>query len=100
MAEYIDVDRRAFPLYYKIKDNHENKQLFAYYLEYLTFVLPQARVLPALEWLVKNKITGEKFVQFIRHECQLSPLEFVRHVTMRLEREKTLRHLHVKDIQA
>lgn len=94
-----EIQIQALPLFQRIRDNHPNIHYMAYYLEYLTFHLPEAKLLPALEWLVKNRLTGEKFLEFIQGDCRRSGLELIRQLTMRLEREKKTRTLTVKDIQ-
>lgn len=95
-----DISVQALPLFLKIRADHPNAQYFAYYLEYLTFHLPDGMLVPALEYLVKNKMTGERFLKFINEDCQRSALELLRHMTMRLERSTKLRTLTRKDIRA
>lgn len=93
------VTKRDLFLINCIRDFHPNAAKFSYYLEYLIFHLPQRKLTASLEWCIKNKLTGEKFLEFVAMECHDSGLELIRHLTMRLEKEKTLRQLHVTDIQ-
>jgi len=95
-VRYIPVD--AYKLYHDIRASHHNAQCFAYYLEFLTFNIPNSKLIPALEMLRKQKIVGERFITFIENDCQSSPLEFIRQVTMRLEKEKKPRKLYAVDL--
>lgn len=95
----MEISARCMPLYHQIKGSHRDAQSFAYWLEYLTFHLPIHLIEPALMWLVKNGITEERFLVFVEGECRKSGLELIRHLTMRLEREKRTRTLTVKDFQ-
>ena len=93
------IPEAAMPLFTQIHAGHRNAHFFSYYLEYLAFHMPVPKIVPALQWLVKNKICGERFIMYVRGECRASGLEFIRNLHMRVEREKKLRELFVKDIR-
>jgi hypothetical protein len=84
----------------RVRGQHPAAQTFAYYLEYMTFHLPNGMLEPALNWLIRNKLTGPRFITFLRNECDDSALELIRQLTMRLEKEKKMRALFAKDVGA
>ena len=92
------IPKSALALFYKIKGNHLDAHNFAYYLEYLTFHLPEGKLVPALEWLIKNKLTEDRFIEFVQGECKNSGLELIRLITMRLEKDKKPRKLYAPDL--
>lgn len=94
-----DISIKLIPLYLQIRNGHSNVSSFAYYLEYLTFHMPEKMLEPALKWLVRNQLTGQKFLDFVQGECARSGLELIRNLTMRLEREKKVRALTARDIR-
>lgn len=54
----------------------------------------------ALHWLVQNRVTGKRFLELVNFQCGGSPLELVRYLTMRIEKEKHVRSLYIgKDIK-
>ena len=81
-----------------IRDGHPDIHRTAYYLEYLVFHMPEAKRTIALDWLIKNGIRGQKFLDFVSNECKNSGLEFLRYLTMRVEKEKKQRALFAKDL--
>lgn len=87
------------PLFNQIRAGHRDAHFFAYYLEYLTFHMLPGRLEPALKWLVKNGVVGERFFDFVHHDCAGSALELIRNLTMRIEREAAPRALTIKDIR-
>jgi hypothetical protein len=80
----------------RVYDGNENTLQYLYYLD---CILPKPKLLPALSWLVKNKLTGIKFITWIKTECNGSLLEMVRRLTMHIENDKTPRKLFKKDVQ-
>lgn len=94
-----EISSKAMPLFFKVKADHPDAHFFAYYLEYLTFHMPEKMLIPALEWLIKNRIVGPRFYDYVKSDCAASGLELIRNLTMRLEREKRLRTLTAKDLQ-
>jgi len=95
-----DIPAEAIPLFHKIRHDHVSPHYIAYYLEYLTFHMPVAKLVPALKWLVKNDLRGQRFVDFVNGQCKRSGLELIRHLTMRLECEKRERKLYAVDIRS
>lgn len=83
----------------KIRDGHKATSFIAYYLEYLIFHSKPSHVEPSFSWLLKNGMTGQKFVDFIKVDCRESGLEMIRYITMRLEKEKKLRRLTAGDMR-
>lgn len=68
-------------------------------LHYIHLHMPNARVVEALRWLLANKLTGGRFVDFAEGECKGSNLELIRVLTMRIEKDKKERKLYAgKDI--
>jgi hypothetical protein len=94
-----EISPLAMPLFFKIRGQHSDSQYFAYYLEYLTFHMPERLLVPALEWLIRNGVVEERFLDFVQNDCARSGLELVRNLTMRLERDKKPRQLFDKDIR-
>lgn len=94
-----EISSSAMPLFFRVRADHPDAHFFSYYLEFVTFHLPERMLVPALLWLIKNKIVGAKFYEFVKVDCANSGLELVKHLTMRLEREKRLRALTAKDLQ-
>lgn len=92
------IPKSTIELYFRVRANHPNVHYIAYYLEYLTFHIPERMLVPALEWLVKNKIVGERFIEFIHNDCAKSGLEMIRYLTMRLEKEQKTRKLYAMDL--
>lgn len=73
---------------------------YAYYLEYLIFQMPEDRLVPILDWLIKKGITGINFKHFIETQCAKSGLELIRHVTRGIEKERELRKITIGDLRA
>lgn len=98
--ESRQIDSKAMPLFYRIRGGHPNAHHFAYYLEYLALHMPDKMLVPALEMLLKLRLTEQRFLDFVRDDCARSGLELIRQLTMRLEREKKLRTLTIRDVKA
>lgn len=94
-----EISSMTIPLFQEIRSNHSRIHDFAYYLEYLAFHMPDRMLVPSLLWLIKNKLTGQKFLDFMAIDCKNSGLELIRYLTMKLEHDRQLRSLTVKDIQ-
>lgn len=95
----MNISAEAIPLFKKVWSGYPESATFAYYLEYITFHLPPERLIPALQILIKNKLVGPRFLDFVQDDCNRSGLELVRQLTMRLEHEKKLRPIYRKDLQ-
>lgn len=93
------VDTAVIPLVERIRAGHNSAHEFAYFLEYLIFHMPEPRLVPALWWLVSNRVTGQKFLDFVNEDCSKSGLELVRELTRRIEREANVRPLFAEDIR-
>lgn len=93
------IPQESTTLFWTIKGDSSDVQASAYYLEYIALHMPIPRIVPALEWLIKNGLTGNKFLHFVQNDCAKSALELIRHLTMRLERETSTRALYAKDMQ-
>lgn len=94
------VESEVIPLCERIRAGETDRlHDLAYFLEYTALHLPERMIVPALQWLVSNGLTGSRFLEFVDGTCGRSGLELIRHLTMRLEREKSLRRLTVADIQ-
>lgn len=98
-VQYKNIPEIAMEYFQRILDGHPDGATFAFFLEYLTFHMPDAKLIPALEWLLKNELTGQRFLVFAIVDCKGSGLEMIRYLTMRLEREKKIRRLHVTDVK-
>lgn len=69
-------------------------------LYYLDSVFPRSKLEAALKWLVRNKIVGQKFVDWYDNDCMGSSLEMQRKLIQIVEREKHSRVLYAaKDLQ-
>lgn len=90
----MEISQSIVPLCLRIKGDHHNAQHFAFYLEYIIFHMNPKKVEPALTWCVKNKLVGQKFLDFIANDCRHSALELIRYLTMMLEKEKQMRALY------
>jgi|SRR6267378_3408348 len=93
------IAEEAMSLFHQIRNFHPNTQYVAYYLEYLAFHIREPLLVPALQWLIKNKIVGQKFIDFVQEDCSRSGLELIRQLTMRIEKDKHFRRLHRKDVR-
>jgi hypothetical protein len=94
-----DIPKRAIYLFFRIVDGHKRAEFFAYYLEYLVFHMPEKMLIPSLEWLIAQGLTGDRFMDFVYNDCAASGLELIRHLTMRLERDRKTRSLYSADIR-
>lgn len=74
---------------FKISDGKEKA------LPYLHFIYNMTRCDEALSWLVKNKICGQRFLDFVRMECDNSLLKLGSVLKSKIEKEKELRPLYV-----
>jgi hypothetical protein len=70
-----------------VLDGFQRNEIVTSVLYFLDLHLPRAMLLPGLELLKKNKLTGEKLADFVMAECQGDPLAFMRWLVARLERE-------------
>src|SRR5665647_3035282 len=93
------VSQRAVRLMFQIWHGHQPAGDVAYYLEYLSLHLPEARLELALSWLLRNDIRGPKFMDFIEEQCARSALELMRQVTRGIEREKEVRPIMASDMR-
>lgn len=94
----MQIPLKAIDLCNRIKGHHTDLHFFSYYLEYLIFHLPERKLIPALESLIADKRTEHRFVEFVIEECENSGFELIRHITMRLDRDKKLRGLTREDL--
>ncbi len=94
------VSKQAVELCTRIRAGHANLTYFAHYLEYLLLHLPEGRIVPALTWLVRNGQTGQRFLLFVQNECGNSALELFRYLTMKIENDRKLRAINVRDIRS
>lgn len=69
-----------------------------FYLD--SHIADQTKIDTGLKWLVKNKITGQAFIDWFNVDCKGSQLEMIRVLMSRIEGEKQLRRLFVgKDMR-
>lgn len=68
-------------------------------LHYLDCHFPEAKIDTALWWLIKNCLTGKRFLSWIESDCAGSNLEMIRQLTAKIEREKQTRKLYTGDMQ-
>lgn len=95
----MEIPRYYLDLFHRIRGAHRDIHHFAYYLEYMVFHLPREKLLPATQWLLRNNLTEQRFIDLIKNECHSSGLEFIRYLTMKLERESQTRALSRRDVQ-
>jgi hypothetical protein len=76
VPQFIPPRRRE--LYLKIVDMSVDYSLITHRLHFLDNHFPPHKLDAALEWLVANKITGQKFITWFKEECQYSDLEMHR----------------------
>ena len=67
-------------------------------LHYLDTFFPRHKLESALKWLVRNKITGQRFVDWIETDCFGSQLEMHRKLLQIVEKERYMRVLTNKDL--
>lgn len=70
-----------------VLDGFQPYNLITTAMHFLDLHMPRAMLLPALELLQKNKLTGKKLADFITAECQGDPLCFMRWLSARLVKE-------------
>ena len=69
-------------------------------LPYLHQIYNMTRCDEAFAWLLKNKLRGQRFLDFVRMECDNSLLKLVAVLLKKIEKEKDLRPVFAgKDIQ-
>jgi hypothetical protein len=93
-----DIPAEALPLCFQIRDWHTDITHFASFLEYLCLHMKDGFLVPALKWLVDNRLTGERFIQFTKNECKGSQLELYRYLVMRVKKESKLSNIHAKEM--
>ena len=93
-----EITKRALKLCEHVWSGAEPAHLITYYLEYLCLHLPDNRLEPALEWLLKRGIQGKLFADFAETTCQASGLELIRHITKGIEHDRHLRVIRAEDI--
>lgn len=94
----MDIPKSDVLKCHVIRDGHSDIHRMAYFLEYIIFHMPEPKRSPALEWLIRNDLRGQKFLDFIKGDCKSSGLELIRLLTMRVEKERTPRKLYAADI--
>lgn len=94
-----DIPMETTTLFWKVKGDATDLAAVAYYLEYIALHMRVERIVPALTWLIRNQLTGNRFLDFVYNDCAKSGLELIRNLTMRLERESSVRKLFAKDLQ-
>lgn len=94
-----EIPARDIYLFEKIWDHYPEAHKILYYLEFLALHMPAIRLRPSLEWLIRNELTGAKFIDFVSAECASSGLELIRQLTKRIEREKNVRKLFSDDVR-
>jgi hypothetical protein len=62
-------------------------------LHYLDSHFPKAKLPYALNWLIRNKLIGQRFIDWVDFDCVGSNLEMMRRLMAAVEREKVLRPL-------
>lgn len=83
-----------------IWQGYEPHQAVTTRLYFLDAHFPDDKLDIALRWLIKNKLTGKSFVDWVSERCIGSNLEMHRELMKHVEREKTVRKLYaVKDIK-
>jgi hypothetical protein len=76
-----------------VLDNYQPHELITTALHFLDLHMPRHLLLPALAYLQKNKLTGERLADFVVWECQNSYVEFQRRLISALLKEPQLRLL-------
>jgi len=83
-----------------ICNNINNIHLVTHPLYYLECFFPEAKLIHALKWLVRNKLIGERFVEWYRGQCVGSNLEMHRELMAAVEKaEHTRTLLASKDLK-
>lgn len=59
-------------------------------LHFLDIHMPRKFLLPSLQYLKRNRLTGKKLHEFIAGECEMRYLEFQRKLTAAVKREPHL----------
>lgn len=54
-------------------------------------------LLPILHWLIRNRLTGEKFVQWVDHDHQGSVLLMTAHVRMKISKDQEMKKIYGDD---
>lgn len=77
--------RRAF---LKVWDGHFPHDEVTHALYYLDCHFPKEKLLDALAYLVRNQITGKRFVQWLGGQCHGSNLKMHQELLKRVEGER------------
>lgn len=78
-------------LFLRIWSGHANVHAIVTRLFYLDVHFPVARLDAALRWLIRNSLTGDRFLQFVDGDCAGSNLELHRKLIAATEKEKKTR---------
>lgn len=71
----------------QVLDGYQPHQFITTALHFLDLHMPRAMLLPGLELLKKNRLTGKKLADFLLGECDADNLEFMRWLSARLVKE-------------
>lgn len=94
LTELHHIPAKRRELFLKIWQGYEPFHDVTARLFYLDVHFPEAMLDAALEWLVRNRLTGRQFVQFVQGDCAGSNLELHRRLLAKVEHEKSLRRIY------
>jgi hypothetical protein len=74
-------------LFLTIWAGHADTHSITTRFHYLDCHFPPAKLDAALSWLVRNRLTGQRFVEFVRHDCHNSNLEMHRKLLEKVDNQ-------------
>jgi hypothetical protein len=99
MQAYPRMSQERRKLYLSIWAGYEDTHSITTRFHYLDAHFPDEKLNAALNWLLRNQLTGKRFVEFVRAECFNSNLELHRKLLEKINVEKGVRILYGKDFR-
>lgn len=84
-------------LFLKVWNGHNAFEEITPHLHYLDVFFPRAKIEEALKYLVKNNLTGKRFVEWFMMDCDGSQLEMHRELLKRVEKDREARRLFAQN---
>lgn len=73
-----------------VLDGYQPHEIITTALHFLDLHMPRRYLLPALRWLIANKLTGKRCADFIALDCEMRYLLFQKKLLVAIHRDRQL----------
>lgn len=82
----------------RVWDGHGDINAILTPLHFVYLHMQHAKLHYSLDWLIRNNLRGQQFIDFFKEKCKESNLEFQRFLLSKIEKENKLHLIAGKDV--